>query len=74
MKQFYYGAASGELGHYGMSVPINRERAKRLLRYSMGTDNKDCGYRRIALSVIPRETAYATRHGAHGGYLVITFD
>ena len=72
MKEFYYSAASGELGKYGMSSPVDRERAKRLLRYSVETENKDRGYRRIALSVIPREVVFATKHGARGGYLIIT--
>lgn len=71
-KKFYYGAASGQMGCYGMSCPVDRDRAKRLLRYAVGTDHKDRGYRRIALSVIPREAKFATLHGARGGFLVIS--
>ena len=62
-KERWYMASCGTLGRYGMSAPIERKRALKLLKRSKGY-TRMTGQRRYWLNFCPVEVNYAYKHGA----------
>lgn len=59
-----YSVLCGGLGKYGMQVPIDRVRARKLCRrYAVSSERFSYG-RYIRLSACPKEVSYAKDHGA----------
>jgi len=75
MKRKYYYLAGAErgFGEYGVTCPVNRERAKRLLKYISHRQDgpRFRGLRRYVLHVVPKEGQYASQHGASLGVLIM---
>lgn len=71
-KKYGYCASVGSYSKYGMSVPISRQRAIRLIRnYGTGRqERRSAGLREVFISVCPLEVRFAYNHGADGLFRV----
>jgi hypothetical protein len=63
MKKHYI-AMTGSWSGYGYASPINRDRAKRLMRYATGIEHHPGYGIAVHLSVCPKEGRFALEHGA----------
>jgi len=65
MRKHTYIAMGGSWDGYGYSVPITRERAKRLIKMAAYGREKHAGYGyAFNLSITPQEVSYCHSHGA----------
>ena len=67
-----YSVSAGAIGEYGITVPVSRSRAQRLIRrYGSAVTRWSYGFR-FTIDAQPKEDgiAYVVRHGARPEYNV----